>query len=75
MTIIVKNCDGCAKRLRPGQPSASFGLRTDTGAYVDYRLCAACCIALADDTDASKAINERAMATATKRANHGVLAA
>lgn len=69
------HCDGCGKRIRPGQPSADFDLRTDAGNYMNYRVCGACCIAMASDTDEGKSINQRAMATATKRANHGVLAA
>lgn len=69
------HCDGCDKRIRPGQPSMSFDLRTDAGAFVSYHMCGACCIAMADDGEEGKAINQRAMATATKRANHGVLAA
>lgn len=75
MTIIVKNCDGCAKRFKRATDAMVLELRTDAGAYIQYHLCHPCCLVLANDDGASKVLNDRIMAIASKRADNGVLAA
>jgi hypothetical protein len=74
MTIIVKNCDGCAKSFKRATDAMVLGMRTDAGAYIQYHLCRSCCLVLSGEDDASAALNQRVMTTANKRATMEIAA-